>query len=316
MTSASICLRVILLLAGTAPVLAQFTSAYDPTPRGSLNPPPLPPLPNPNAPNLPAKELFARKLTPVAGPARAVGSYADGCMIGAVALPISGPTWQVMRVSRDRNWGNPELVKFIERLGANAKKAGWNGLLIGDVAQPRGGPMLDGHSSHQIGLDVDIWFAPMPDHPLTSADREFMPALSVVGLDGREVNRQAWTSAHLAVVKAAAEDSEVMRIFVNAAIKKEMCSEAGQDRGWLAKVRPWWGHSAHFHVRLRCPADSPQCKGQPPVPRGDGCGRALDFWFQPSILYPKPPLNAPPKPGRQLTLAGLPRACRAVVMAP
>ena len=316
MTSASICLPVIVLLAGVTAALAQFTSAYDPTPPGTLNPQALPPLPNPNAPNLPAKELFARKLTPLGGPARAIGSYADGCMTGAVALPIAGPTWQVMRLSRDRNWGNPELIKFIERLGPNAKKAGWDGLLIGDMAQPRGGPMLNGHSSHQIGLDVDIWFTPMPGHPLTPADREFMRAVSVVGLDGREVNREVWTPADMAVVKAAAEDPEVTRIFVNAAIKKEMCSGADNDRAWLAKVRPWWGHSAHFHVRLRCPADSPQCKGQPPVPPGDGCGHALDSWFRPSILHPKPPPNVRPQPRRQLTLAGLPRACRAVVMAP
>jgi penicillin-insensitive murein DD-endopeptidase len=316
MTSASICLPVILLLASVTAALAQFTSAYDPTPPGTLNPEPLPPLPNPNAPNLPARELFARKLTPLAGPARAIGSYADGCMTGAVALPISGPTWEVMRLSRDRNWGNPELIKFIERLGSNAKKAGWNGLLIGDMAQPRGGPMLNGHSSHQIGLDVDIWFTPMPNQPLTRADREFMRAVSVVALDGREVNRQVWTPGHMAVVRAAAEDPAVTRIFVNAAIKKEMCSEAGEDRGWLAKVRPWSGHSQHFHVRLRCPADSPHCKDQPPVPSGDGCGHALDAWFRPSILQPRPPLNANLKPGRKLTLAGLPRACRAVVMAP
>ena len=143
-----------------------------------------------------------------------------------------------------------------------------------------------------------------------------MHAVSVVGLDGRQVNRQLWTPADMAVVKAAAEDPEVTRIFVNAAIKKEICSEARNDRAWLAKVRPWWGHSAHFHVRLRCPADSSRCKGQPPVPPGEGCGHALDFWFRPSILRPRPPPSVRAKPRRQLTLAGLPRACRAVVMAP
>jgi penicillin-insensitive murein DD-endopeptidase len=313
---ALLCSFVILLLPAATAALAQFTSAYDPTPPGTLNPQPLPPLPNPNAPDVPAKELFARKLAPLAGPAHAIGSYADGCMTGAIALPISGPTWQVMRLSRDRYWGNPELVKFIERLGPKAKKAGWNGLLIGDMAQPRGGPMLNGHSSHQIGLDVDIWFTPMPEHPLTPADREFMRAVNVVGLDGREVNRQLWAPAATAVVKAAAEDPEVTRIFVNAAIKKEMCGETGQDRAWLSKVRPWWGHSEHFHVRLRCPANSSQCKGQPPVPAGDGCGHALDSWFRPSILHPRPPPNVAPQPRHQMTLAGLPRACRAVVMAP
>ena len=80
-------------------------------------------------------------------------------------------------------------------------------------------------------------------------------------------------------MQAAAEDPAVERIFVNAAIKKAMCREAGSDRAWLAKVRPWWGHAEHFHVRLDCPPDSPQCKPQPPVPAGDGCGHELDYWF-------------------------------------
>ena len=83
--------------------------------------------------------MFARKTTPLSGPARSIGSYADDCLAGAVALPIKGPTWQVMRVSRDRYWGNPSLVAFIERLPDRGKTIGWNGLLIGDMSQPRGG---------------------------------------------------------------------------------------------------------------------------------------------------------------------------------
>ena len=109
-----------------------------------------------------------------------IGSYADGCLAGAVALPITGPAWQVMRLSRDRNWGTPRLIQFIERFGANAKKVGWNGLLIGDMSQPRGGPMISGHASHQIGLDADIWFTPMPDHVLSREEREMDGAVDMV----------------------------------------------------------------------------------------------------------------------------------------
>ena len=293
---------------------SRASSTIDHTPPGTLNPEPLPPLANPNAPNLPAKELFARKLTPLPGSTRPIGSYANGCLAGAVTLPITGPTWQVMRLSRDRNWGTPRLVKFIERLGDNAKKVGWNGLLIGDMAQPRGGPMISGHSSHQIGLDVDIWFKPMPAHVLSREEREMEPAVNVVAPDGRDVDHKVWTPAYTEVVKTAAKDPSVTRIFVNAAIKKEMCSEAGRDRAWLAKVRPWWGHSEHFHVRLACPNDA-ECKGQPPVPTADGCGYALDSWFKPSILHPPPP-KVPPKPKPPLTLAKMPAACRTVVMKP
>ena len=314
-------LLLVLLFAGSGPALAQDApapapaspaDAIDPTPPGTLNPQPLPPLANPNSPSTPAKELFGRKLTPFPGPPRPIGSYADGCLAGAVPLPITGPSWQVMRLSRDRNWGTPRLVSFIERLGDNAKKAGWNGLLIGDMSQPRGGPMISGHASHQIGLDVDIWFTPMPDHVLTREEREFDGAVSMVASDLTDVDAKVWDPTHMAVVRAAAQDPMVTRIFVNAAIKKQMCGEAGSDRDWLAKVRPWWGHAEHFHVRIACPPDDRACKPQPPVPAGDGCGHALDFWFKKSTLHPVPP-KVPPKP---LTLAGLPAACKQIVRAP
>jgi penicillin-insensitive murein endopeptidase len=107
----------------------------------------------------------------------------------------------------------------------------------------------------------------------------------------------------------------VTRIFVNAAIKTALCREAGTDRDWLAKVRPWWGHAEHFHVRIACPADSPECQPQPPPEASDGCGHELDFWFKESTLHPTPPL-IPPKPKPPLTLSGLPAACKRVVEAP
>jgi len=298
--------------AGAVPALAQKAGEIDPTPPGALNPAPLPPLADPNSPKTAAKELFARDLTPLAGPPRSIGYYAAGCLAGAVALPITGPSWQVMRLSRNRNWGNPRLIDFLERFGANARKAGWNGLLVGDMSQPRGGPMLTGHSSHQVGLDADIWFSPMPDHVESREEREFSAALNMVADDRLDVDPKTWTPARTALIRTAAEDAEVERIFVNAAIKKALCREAGADRSWLEKVRPWWGHAEHFHVRLYCPADSPQCRPQPPPEGGDGCGHALDFWFKESTLYPVPPAV----PAKPLTLAALPSACRQVVDAP
>jgi penicillin-insensitive murein DD-endopeptidase len=311
-----------LLIAGVSPVLAQDAPAaaqdndtLDPTPPGTLNPQPLPPLANPNAPSTPARELFGRKTEPLAGPALSIGGYADGCLAGGVALPISGPSWQVMRLSRNRNWGNPELITFLERFGDNAKKVGWSGLLVGDMSQPRGGPMITGHASHQVGLDADIWFTPMPEHVLTREEREFDGAVDMVAQNRLDVDRKVWSHERTELIRTAAEDPAVTRIFVNAAIKKAMCREAGSDRDWLAKVRPWWGHAEHFHIRIACPSDSPLCKPQPPVPDGDGCGHALDYWFSEGVLHPKPP-PVPAKPKPQLTLAGLPSACKPVVMAP
>ena len=300
-------LLLVLLLLGAAPALAQ-----DP---GTLEVKVLPPLDHPVTPSTPARELFGRKAKPDPVAARSIGFYSRGCLAGAVALPINGPTWQVMRLSRNRNWGHPKLVEFLERLAEKSKKVGWNGLLVGDMSQPRGGPMLSGHASHQIGLDADIWLTPMPERKLSREEREFMSATMVVRDDRLDVDPKIWTHAHTEVIRAAAEDSGVERIFVNAAIKKALCREAGSDRAWLSKVRPWWGHDYHFHVRIFCPADSPQCEPQPLPESGEGCGHDLDYWFSEAVLHPPPPTEpATPKPGP--TLANLPAACRQVLMAP
>src|SRR6516165_6635565 len=200
-------LLAVLMLVTAGSAAAQEKHLIDRTRPGSLDPKPLPPLQNPDAPSTPAKELFARKSTPFPGPPRSIGGYFDGCLAGAMPLQATGPTWQVMRPSRNRNWGNPQLIRFIERFATNAKKVGWNGLLVGDMSQPRGGQMFSEHTSHQIGLDVDIWFAPMPDHVQSREEREFGSATDVVAPDLRDVDPEVWTHRHTALIRAAAQDS-------------------------------------------------------------------------------------------------------------
>jgi penicillin-insensitive murein endopeptidase len=121
--------------------------------QGSVDPKPLPPLANPNDPKLGAKELFGRVTSPAPLMTHSIGFYAKGCLAGAVALPINGETWQVMRLSRNRNWAHPDMVALLERLAVKAHEvAGWPGLLVGDMSQPRGGPMLTG--TRAIRLDL------------------------------------------------------------------------------------------------------------------------------------------------------------------
>ena len=265
----------------------------------------------------PAKQLFSHVELPSLGKAMAIGYYPRGCLQGGVQLPTTGPNWQVMRVSRNRFWGHPELIKFLERFAPLAAKAtGWHGILIGDMAQPRGGPLPFGHMSHQIGLDVDVWFMPEPDHKLTTQERDSISASNLVAADGLRINPKTWTPQDIAFIKTAAEQPEVERVLVNAAIKKELCRvEDKSHDGWMSKVRPWYGHADHIHVRLKCPADSPNCRKQPPVPGGDDCGKALDYWFSDRVLHPKP-APTPAKPPRALTLADLPPACKDVLDAP
>jgi penicillin-insensitive murein DD-endopeptidase len=285
--------------------------------KGSVDPQPLPPLADPNDPKLAAKELFARKLLPTAKPTRVIGAYNKGCIAGAKQMPITGDTWQVMRLSRNRNWGHPDLIALLKRLSLKAHKdAGWPGILVGDIGQPRGGPALTGHASHQIGLDADIWLTPMPDHLLSREEREEMSATMMVRDDRLDIDPKVFTPGHLAVIRDAAREPAVQRIFVNAAIKKALCREAKGDRSWLSKVRPWYGHDYHFHIRMRCPPGAKQCKGQPDQEGGEGCNPSdLAYWFKESVLHPEPS-KEPPKPEHGITLAQLPADCRQVLNAP
>ena len=267
-----------------------------------------------------AKSLFGGQKLPANLASRSIGSYARGCLSGGKALPVSGPDWQVMRTSRNRNWANPALLNVIERLARDAKaRDGWNGLMVGDMSQPRGGPMLTGHASHQIGLDADIWFTPMPDHELTAKERENMVPLEMVK-DRSTLNMANWSESRAKLIKTAASYPEVARIFVHPPIKAELCRWATGDRSWLAKVRPYFNHTFHFHIRMNCPAGDTICKNQwTPAPKdGTGCGEELAYWMGPvPWVKKKRDPNAPPiKPAPPLTLSALPAECRAVVTAP
>ncbi len=258
-----------------------------------------------------AKRLFGLAALPSAGPPRVFGSYTRGCLAGGIALPADGATWQVMRPSRNRAWGHPALIAAVERLAAAAPSVGWPGLLIGDLAQPRGGPMLTGHASHTLGLEADIWLTPMPDRRLAAGERDTVPATNIVRADGDDIDPTVWRPAHRRLLEMAAHLPETARIFVNPAIKRALCREAGTDRAWLHPIRPWWGHNYHFHLRLACPRGDSECRNQPPPPPGDGCGSDLAWWFTAEARHPKP---APPEV--PLRLADLPAGCAALVDAP
>lgn len=266
----------------------------------------------------PAKQLFGKKIAPANLQSRAIGSYAKGCLAGGRALSIDGPAWQAMRLSRNRNWGHPVLISFVEKLAVDARAYdGWNGLLVGDLAQPRGGPMLTGHASHQIGLDADIWLRPMPERRFSRNEREKVSAISMLKKGTRTVDPSKFSMAHFRLIKRAASTPGVARIFVHPGIKKALCDRAGDDRAWLRQVRPWYGHHYHFHVRMSCPPGNEGCKNQAPPPAGDGCGKELAWWlsdepWKPKKLVKKDP-NKKPVKRRQVTLADLPAACSAVL---
>jgi penicillin-insensitive murein endopeptidase len=257
-----------------------------------------------------AADEWGRALTPTTGLTRIIGSPANGCISGAARLPADGIGYQAIRLGRHRNFGHPETVRFVQRLGKAGAGAGLVPFYVGDMAQPRGGPMTSGHAAHENGVDVDIWFNLDQKPDLAPAAREDVDLPSMVLPDKSDIDRNRFGERQVRLLRLAASDLHVDRIFVHPTIKRALCQGVGGagdgDRSWLHKIRPWYGHDEHFHVRLACPAGSPDCVGQAPVPPGDGCDASLDWWFAPPPEVTTPALPKPPRPP-------LPKACAAIL---
>ena len=273
-----------------------------------------------------AKKLFGAKKRAANLPARAIGFYSRGCLAGGMRLEPTGPNWQAMRLSRNRNWAHPNLIKLIKTLAKDAKeKDGYNGLMVGDLTQPRGGPMTSGHSSHQVGLDADIWLREMPNKVLPIKRRETFPPISMLK-NSLEVNPKAFTEKIFKLIRRAASYPQVERIGVNPAIKYALCKKAGGDKPWLGKIQGWAGHHYHMHIRIKCPPGSTGCRAQG-APKGTSCAVATK-WYKDTkawIDLPKAEKQRrikakkkrakPKKKKRNLMMADLPDACRDVLQA-
>ena len=173
-------------------------------------------------------------------------------------------------------------LAYLQRVAKKIAIAQAGPIMIADLGQPMGGPSNSGHASHQSGLDVDIWFW----HPkaaekrkLRTKERESLRARSIVDRKKKAVNRH-FSDNISTMLRIAASEPEVSKIFVNPLIKFELCVSRprDQDTSWLRKLRPWWGHHDHLHVRLRCPDKDPSCVPQAPLPEGDGC-EELSWWL-------------------------------------
>jgi penicillin-insensitive murein endopeptidase len=269
---------------------------------------------------VPAKTLFGKITLPSQQRTAPLGFYAKGCLAGGIAIPVDGPAWQVIHLSRNRRWGTSGMIALVERLAREAKaEDGWNGLMIGDISQPRGGPMLTGHASHQIGLDADIWLTPMPSRTMSYDEREVVPKASVLKSSMMAVDNRKWTKSHQRLIVRAARYPQVERVFVHPAIKKKLCDTLeGSDRQVLNKIRPIYGHHYHFHIRMKCPPGSSGCEDQVDPPTDSGCGKPVADWLnkvkpRPEVKPTKPVKVAKPK---HLMLSALPDACALVLKAP
>ena len=246
---------------------------------------------------------------PAPGPTRIVGGPTVGCIAGAVELPEQGPGYRTVHASVSSFWGAPGTIATMQRLGREAQSAGIGDLYVEEISRPRGGPIQGVHAAHQLGLDIDVGLDTRRKPELSPAQRETVDLPTLVRPDRHGVLEDRWSDATATLLRLAAQLPETDRVLVNPAIKQKLCQSVAGDRSWLRRIRPWYGHAAHMHIHLRCPAGQPECIAQPEPPAGDGCDTTLAWWFEqldaPQAAKPAKP--APPPP--------MPAACRAILAA-
>ena len=251
------------------------------------------------------KNAWSSIKTPVPGQTQTIGGYSNGCFIGGSTLPHTGTGYETIRRTRNRYYGHPQLIEAVQWIARQHHEAGGKTLLIGDLSQPAGGPMPFGHRSHQAGLDADIWFTNVPEAK-RSADTSFQ---RLVNLKKERINDKVWTAEYVHLLKIAASHPKVERIFVNWILKRHLCTSLDGDKTWLRKLRPWWGHDRHFHIRLACPADSPDCKPQSPVSQNAVCGG--EYWFSDASVIARRKVAKGKGKVRKPKI--LPKACQALI---
>mgnify|MGYP000403900208 CR=1 FL=1 len=245
---------------------------------------------------------WTKAKTPSKGQAQSIGSYANGCLQGAASLPAQGPGFKSIRRFRHRYFAHPESINLVRKLGKAVQEKQLTPIEVGDLSQVRGGLMAYGHRSHQSGLDVDVWFGGDATYLQTEAKRRLQKLKrkakkkkwsakklkqkrfdiehpSLISGWRELIDQKVWSKRHQTLLRLAAEQEEVARIFVHFRIKEQMCTlykaspefKTQPEPLWLRKLRPWYGHHQHFHIRLHCPKDSLECDNQGPLPKGLGC---------------------------------------------
>ncbi|HAR43250.1 MAG TPA: penicillin-insensitive murein endopeptidase [Bdellovibrionales bacterium] len=259
-----------------------------------------------------AKEYpWANIQTTSRGTPLSIGAGSAGCLQGALSLPPDGPGFYVMRISRKRFYGHPDLVRAIREISLDAQKSRLGTLLIGDLSQARGGPMNSMHVSHQAGLNVDIWIQQAEDFSpveMTLDARENLWARSVLHPGKMELNPEFWSEKKTELLRNIALRKDLNRVLVSPAIKKHLCSRfnTAENTTWLSKVRPWYGHDDHFHLAFNCPEGDLSCIFPKPVTLDNACDATLEWWWSDEAQkLAEAPTEEKPSPALPEQCAGL-----------
>ncbi len=246
-----------------------------------------------------------------------IGCYAKGCIAGAVPLPVNGPSWQVMRLSRNRNWGHPDLVAYSKSSPRDAPR------------MTAGRPPRRRHVAAARRPDADRPCQP-PDR---ARCRHLVPADArphAVGRGARDdqldladqrqrLERRSgiWTDGFMPPSRSAPRPTRRSRASSSTpAIKQELCDD-GRHRPRLAAQDPALvGPRRPFPCPAVLPAGPGRLRRSGRAAARRWLRRGTRLWSEPPPPPPKEPTVQPIKPPPPMIMADLPAACSVVLKAP
>lgn len=206
----------------------------------------------------------------------AIGYYSSGSIKGAESIQDRGTPIRKLFVQRGRFFGTQQIQDIISNAADFVRQEFPESevLQVGDISNKNGG-VLKEHGSHQNGLDADLVYLTRNGKLQSQTAAYWQEEFVKSGVVTSNFN----TERNLALFKHLIMESEVERIFVDAAIKKHFCSYARKNnllndfetKETLRRLRVEKLHTNHFHMRIKCPTTDLKCKSQSAVPAGTGC---------------------------------------------
>lgn len=183
-----------------------------------------------------------------------------------------------MQLYRDmeRIWGAEPMIDMIQKAAMDMarKYPGKDRLQVEDISAKEGGE-IEGHNSHENGLDVDLGYfkADGVEHDPIKKGQYYADPMVING----KISPNFDVERNWELMKALHRHGNVQKIFVDQVLKNEFCRYA-KSKGELAanvevlrSLRHVTNHQDHMHVRLRCPKGATRCKNAPEAPAGSGC---------------------------------------------
>lgn len=219
-----------------------------------------------------------------------VGAPHHGVLTNAVELPAEGPGFARYRQFGSYNWGNPHLVKAVERaaLDVSTRMPGGSPLIVGDLSA-KGGGRIPRHQSHRTGRDVDLpWYVTTPEGiPIKNPGFVAMGADGLAKLEttGQYVRLDVEREWQLVKDLLTSPEADIEWMFASKEVEA-MLVDYARARGeppelvWHAEtvlIQPGdsLAHDDHIHLRIACEPEEavlgcegggPRWEWLPPLP--------------------------------------------------